>query len=79
MLTKGGTMTASSSLFATNNGDYKVETYNDIKKRRGSQGGWWQQIVAFSLLLLASLAVIAVMCVAVAGNAKGDRGGELTR
>ncbi len=54
-------MTASSSLFAANNGDYEVKMYNDIKKRRGPWGRWWQQIAAFSLLLSALLAAIAVM------------------
>ncbi len=68
-------MTGSSSLFAANNGDYKVETYDNIKKRRGLRGRWWRQIAAFSLLLLVSLAAIAVMCVAVAGNANGNCGG----
>jgi hypothetical protein len=41
--------------------DYEVETYDDIKKRRGPRGRWWRRIAAFSLLLSASLAVIAVM------------------
>ena len=34
-LMKGGMMTVSSLLFAANDRDYEVETYNDIKKRRG--------------------------------------------
>jgi hypothetical protein len=38
-LTKGGTMTVLLSSFATNDRDYKVETYDDIKKRRGHGGG----------------------------------------
>jgi hypothetical protein len=76
-LTKGGTMTASSSSFAADDGDYEVETYDDIKKRRGPRGRWWRWIAAFSLLLSASLVAIAVMCVAVAGNANGDRGGGI--
>ncbi len=33
--------------------------------------------MVFSLLLSASLVAIAVMCVAVAGNANGDRGGGI--
>ncbi len=72
---KGSTMTASLLSFATNDGDYEVKTYDDIKKRRGPRGRWWRRIMAFSLLLLVSLAAIAVMCNAVAGNANGDRGG----
>ncbi len=68
-------MTASSLSFAANDGDYEVEMYDDIKKRRGSRGRWWQRIAAFSFLLSASLAAIAVMCLAVAGNVNGDRGG----
>jgi hypothetical protein len=47
--------------------------HNDIKKRRGAQGRWWWQIAVFSLLLLALLVAFAVMCVAVAGNANGNR------
>jgi hypothetical protein len=70
-------MTASSLSFATNNGDYRVKTYNDIKKRRGPRGRWWQRIAAFSLLLSALLAAMAVMCVAVAGNMNGDRRGGI--
>jgi hypothetical protein len=70
-------MTASSSSFAADDGDYEVETYDDIKKRRGPRGRWWRWIAAFSFLLSASLAAIAVMCVAVAGNANGDRGGGI--
>ncbi len=49
----------------------------DIKKRRGPRGRWWRWIAVFSLLLLASLVAIAAMCVAVAGNANGDRGGGI--
>ncbi len=49
--------------------------HGDIKKRRGPQGRWWRRIAAFSLLLLALLAAIMVMCIAVAGNPTGDRGG----
>ncbi len=70
-------MTVSSSLFAANDGDYEVETYNDIKKRRGPRGRWWRWIAAFSFLLSASLAAIAVMCATVAVNANGDRGGGI--
>ncbi len=49
--------------------------HNDIKKRRGPRGRWWWRIAAFSLLLSALLAAIAVMCVVVAANANGDCGG----
>jgi hypothetical protein len=63
-------------LFAANNGDYEVKTYDDIKKRRRPRGRWQRRIVAFSLLLSASLAAIAVMCVVVAGDVNGNcRGG----
>ena len=34
-MTKGGTMTSSSSSFANDDRDYEVETYNNIKNRRG--------------------------------------------
>jgi hypothetical protein len=74
-LTKGGTMAASSLSFAADNGDYEIETYDDIKKKRGPRGRWWRRIAAFSLLLSASLAAITVMCVAVAGNTNGNHGG----
>jgi hypothetical protein len=76
-LTNGGTMTASSLSFTAKNEDYEVKTYNDIKKRRGPQGRWWRQIAEFSLLLSAALVAIAVMCVAVAGNANSNRGGGI--
>ncbi len=58
-------------------GTGSVRAHDDIKKRRGPRGRWWRWIAAFSLLLLASLVAIAVMCVAVAGNANGDRGGGI--
>ncbi len=70
-------MTASLSSFAAADGDYEVEMYDDIKKRRGPLGRWWWRIAAFSLLLSALLAAITVMCVAVGGNMNGDCGGEI--
>jgi hypothetical protein len=76
-LTKGGTMTASSLSFAANDGDYEVEMYNNIKKRRGPRGRWWRWIAAFSLLLLVLLGAITVMCVVVVGNANGNRRGGI--
>ncbi len=48
--------------------------HDNIKKRRGPRERWWRWITAFSLLLSALLAAIAVMFIAVAGNANGDRG-----
>jgi hypothetical protein len=70
-------MTVSSLSFAANDGDYEVEMYNAIKKRRGPRGRWWRRIAVFSLLLLALLAAIAVMCVAVVGNGNGNHGGGM--